>query len=231
MHARPCLVVDRSSGVRASARPARAPSGVLRRVRARLGRRTAARGARGRGGRDHPPGLGRVHDRRHGPGRCRRGRLVVFVLRTPGGLVDSTRTIVSRMIAAKHAVVVFVAPSGARAASAGFLLTIAADVAAMAPGTSIGAAHPVSGDGRADRRDHGQEGRLGRGGVRALARRQARPQRRARRAGGDSRARRSPTRRRSTAEPPLVDVVATDVPDLLRQLDGRTVDAVRRRAA
>ena len=76
-----------------------------------------------------------------------RAALLVFILETPGGLVDSTRTIVTRMLAAKTPVAVFVAPSGARAASAGFLITIAADVAAMAPGTHIGAAHPVSGQG------------------------------------------------------------------------------------
>jgi hypothetical protein len=66
--------------------------------------------------------------------------VVVIVLRTPGGLLDSTRDIVSRMIASRAPVVVFVGPSGARAASAGFILTIAADVAVMAPGTHIGAA-------------------------------------------------------------------------------------------
>src|SRR5262249_58915397 len=65
--------------------------------------------------------------------------LVVFRLRTPGGLVDSTRSIVSHMIAAKTPVAVFVGPAGARAASAGFLVTIAADIAVMAPGTHIGA--------------------------------------------------------------------------------------------
>ena len=74
--------------------------------------------------------------------------LVVVVLRTPGGLLESTRTIVSRIISSRAPVVVFVGPSGARAASAGFILTLAADVAAMAPGTHIGAAHPVSGDGQ-----------------------------------------------------------------------------------
>ena len=74
--------------------------------------------------------------------------VVVIVLRTPGGLLDSTRDIVSRMIASRAPVVVFVGPSGARAASAGFILTIAADVAVMAPGTHIGAAHPVSGTGQ-----------------------------------------------------------------------------------
>ena len=73
--------------------------------------------------------------------------ILVLVLRTPGGLLDSTRAIVSRMIAARTPVAVFVAPSGARAASAGFIIALAADVAAMAPGTHIGAAHPVSGSG------------------------------------------------------------------------------------
>src|SRR6187402_1133368 len=74
--------------------------------------------------------------------------LVVFTLRTPGGLVDSTRDIITHMLASKTPVAIFIGPSGARAASAGFLLTIAADVAAMAPGTHIGAAHPVEGSGQ-----------------------------------------------------------------------------------
>ncbi|HEU4890859.1 MAG TPA: hypothetical protein VFT47_04880, partial [Vicinamibacterales bacterium] len=69
--------------------------------------------------------------------------LVVFVLRTPGGLLESTRTIVSRMITSRAPVVVFVGPAGGRAASAGFILALASDIAAMAPGTHIGAAHPV----------------------------------------------------------------------------------------
>src|SRR5262245_63415039 len=73
--------------------------------------------------------------------------LVVFTLRTPGGLVESTHDIITHMLAAKTPVAIYVGPSGARAASAGFLLTIAADVDAMAPGTHIGAAHPVSGNG------------------------------------------------------------------------------------
>src|SRR5215212_344509 len=74
--------------------------------------------------------------------------LIVFTLHTPGGLLDSTRDINNAIIAAKAPVAVFVGPAGNRAASAGFLITIAADVAAMAPGTHIGAAHPVSGDGQ-----------------------------------------------------------------------------------
>src|SRR6266508_2063671 len=73
--------------------------------------------------------------------------LIVFTLHTPGGLLDSTRDINNAIIAAKTPVAVFVGPAGYRAASAGFLITIPADVAAMAPGTHIGAAHPVAGNG------------------------------------------------------------------------------------
>ena len=74
--------------------------------------------------------------------------LVVFTLHTPGGLLDSTRDINNAIINARTPVAVYVGPAGNRAASAGFLITMAADIAAMAPGTHIGAAHPVSGDGQ-----------------------------------------------------------------------------------
>jgi len=68
-------------------------------------------------------------------------------LDTPGGLLQSTREIVKRILGAPLPVIVHVAPSGSGAASAGVFITMAAHVAAMAPGTSIGAAHPVGGQG------------------------------------------------------------------------------------
>src|SRR3974390_1245271 len=67
---------------------------------------------------------------------------VLIELRTPGGLVDSTRSIIEKMLASPVPVIVYVAPSGARAAWAGFFILEAADVAAMAPGTNTGAADP-----------------------------------------------------------------------------------------
>jgi membrane-bound serine protease (ClpP class) len=70
--------------------------------------------------------------------------LVVIELDTPGGLLVSLRSMTSAILGSEVPVAVHVAPSGARAASAGFFLVLAADVAAMAPGTSTGAAHPVA---------------------------------------------------------------------------------------
>jgi membrane-bound serine protease (ClpP class) len=80
----------------------------------------------------------------------RHAQLVVFQLDTPGGLMDSMRDIVKRIFASEVPVAVYVAPPGSRAASAGVFITMAAHVAAMAPGTNIGAAHPVNAGGPMD---------------------------------------------------------------------------------
>ncbi|MBM2840590.1 MAG: serine protease [Bacteroidetes bacterium] len=68
---------------------------------------------------------------------------LIIKLNTPGGLLKSTRVIVSDLLTAKLPVIVYVSPSGAQSASAGAFITLAAHIAAMAPGTNIGAAHPV----------------------------------------------------------------------------------------
>jgi membrane-bound serine protease (ClpP class) len=130
--------------------------------------------------------------------------------------------IVSNMMAAATPVAVYVAPSGARAASAGFLLTIAADVAAMAPGTHIGAAHPVDGSGQ--KIDETMAAKMT-ADVAAYARTLAAGRHRnvvlAEEAVVQSRAFTEVEAR--DADPPLVDLVAADLPDLLRQLDRRQI--------
>ena len=151
-----------------------------------------------------------------------RAALLVFVLETPGGLVDSTRTIVTRMLASRTPIAVYVAPSGARAASAGFLITIAADVAAMAPGTHIGAAHPVSGQG--EKMDETTSKKAA-SDVAAYARTLAAGRQRnvelAEEAVRESRA--FTETEALQASPPLIDLVAADITDLLAQLDGREI--------
>ena len=148
--------------------------------------------------------------------------LVVLVLRTPGGLVDSTREINTRIIESQTPVVVYVGPSGTRAASAGFLITIAADVAVMAPGTHIGAAHPVSGSGsEMDETASEKAASDVAAYARSIASQRQRNVELAEKAVTESL---SFTEREALdADPPLIDLIAADLDDLLEQLDGREV--------
>jgi membrane-bound serine protease (ClpP class) len=160
--------------------------------------------------------------------------LLVFTLRTPGGLVDSTQTIVSRMLVARTPIAVFVGPAGARAASAGFILVLAADVAVMAPGTHMGAAHPVSADGGvSDAKTDETMSKKVASDLAAWARSLAESRKRnvalAAEAVIDSRA--FTDREALAASPPLINLVATDVRDLLEKLDGATVTRFDGRAA
>ena len=83
-------------------------------------------------------GRGLAEARQHGD------KAVLIELNTPGGLLESTRDIVTKILNSEVPVIIYVAPTGSRAASAGFFILESADVAAMAPGTNTGAAHPVT---------------------------------------------------------------------------------------
>jgi membrane-bound serine protease (ClpP class) len=145
---------------------------------------------------------------------------VIFQLDTPGGLVDSTREIVKALLNTNVPTVVYVAPSGARAASAGTFITMAAHIAAMAPGTNIGAAHPVSGEGKDIEGDMRQKAE---NDLAAFARSIAEKRRRnaewAEKAVRESVA----ITEIEAREQRVIDVIAEDIPDLVKQLDGRQV--------
>jgi membrane-bound serine protease (ClpP class) len=148
--------------------------------------------------------------------------LLVLILRTPGGLLDSTQAMISRMIISRAPVVVFVWPAGARAASAGFVLLLAADVAVMAPGTHTGAAHPVAGtgDGMDDTTAKKAASDVA-AYVRSIAEARGRNVPLAADAVLESRA--FTDREALHAHPPLIDFTASNIDDLLRQLDGRPI--------
>ncbi|HWI59384.1 MAG TPA: ATP-dependent Clp protease proteolytic subunit [Bacillota bacterium] len=150
---------------------------------------------------------------------------LVIQLDTPGGLLDSTKEIVQTFYASKVPIVVYVAPSGGSATSAGCFITLAADIAAMAPNTSIGAAHPVSagGPGGAEKPDDIMKQKLenyAASTIEAIAQKRGR---------NVEWAKASVIKSESiTAEKALelkvIDLIAPDLPDLLKQVDGRKVN-------
>ncbi len=145
---------------------------------------------------------------------------IIIVFDTPGGLVESMRDIVKAIFASQVPVVIYVAPGGARAASAGVMITMAADIAAMAPGTNIGAAHPVGAGGKEigktmsakivnDMVAH----------AKSIARKRGRNAQWVERAVRESV---SVTETEALKEN-IIDIVAKDLDDLIRQIHGRKV--------
>lgn len=146
--------------------------------------------------------------------------MVIFRIDTPGGLDDSMRKIIKRIIAAPMPVVVYVSPNGARAASAGLYITEAADVAAMAPQTNIGSATPISLGGGNEDKVLGRKIRNDAAAyVRALAEGHGRnPDLAEQMVRKATNVPASVAKRRN-----LVDLIAPDVPTLVRELDGYQV--------
>jgi len=148
-------------------------------------------------------------------------RALVIQMDTPGGLLSSTRTIVKEMLGAQVPVMIWVGPSGAGAGSAGVFITMAAHVASMAPGTNIGAAHPVAGGGQEVKGVMGEKiENFTASFSESIA------QKRGRNAEWAIEAvRKSVAITESEAlKKNVIDIVAKDIDDLLRQADGRKVD-------
>ena len=159
---------------------------------------------------------------------------LVIQLNTPGGLLDSTQAIVRTLLASPVPVVVYVAPIGATATSAGCFITLAASVAAMAPATTIGAAHPVTiGGGLAggeEKPDDTMKQKLENFSVsyiEAIAAKRHRNVEWAKSAVRES----ASIPADKALELGVVEIVANDMRDLQRQLDGRVVDGKELKAA
>jgi len=142
----------------------------------------------------------------------------VIELDTPGGLSESMREIVQEILGAKIPVIVYVYPSGARAASAGVMITMAADIAAMAPGTNIGAAHPVSTGGQEIEETMNEKVVND-----MVAHARSVAEKRGRNAGWVEEAIRDSVSITETdaLEKNVIDIVARDLPDLISQVNGR----------
>jgi membrane-bound serine protease (ClpP class) len=167
------------------------------------------------------PVTARYVDRLLQEGEERGVAAVVFTINTPGGLLDSTSKITSRFLTATVPVITYVSPAGSRAASAGTFITMAGHIAAMAPSTNIGAAHPVDSSGG------DIEGDLARkvendavAQIRNIATARGRNADWAEDAVRDS----VSITAEEAVELRVVDMIAASVPDLLRAVDGREVE-------
>ena len=152
--------------------------------------------------------------------RKEKAEAVIIELRTPGGLVTSTRVIVEKIVASEIPVIVYVTPSGGYAASAGFFILQAADVAAMAPGTNTGAAHPIIGGG--EKMDDVLKGKMANDAaafMRSFVAKRGRNVEVAESAVLQSKS----FTEQEALDKKVIDIVAKDQADLLKQLDGRVI--------
>lgn len=161
---------------------------------------------------------------------AQKAQCLVIELDTPGGLLDSTKEIIQSFLGSPVPTVVYVAPQGAWAGSAGCFITLAADVAAMAPTTSIGAAHPVGIGTGTEKQDEVMKQKLENFTASYLEAIAAKRHRNVAWAGSSVRQSASITAGEALALN-VIDLVAQDMPDLMRQLDGRKVDGRTLRTA
>ena len=145
---------------------------------------------------------------------------LIIHLNTPGGLLTSTRVIVSNMLESPVPVVVYVSPGGAHAGSAGVFITMAAHIAAMAPSTNIGAAHPVTMQGNMDSTMKDKATNDAAAFIRAIAEKRKRNFEWAEQAVRNS----VSITEAQALEQKVIDIVAGNDQDLLKQIDGRQVE-------
>lgn len=153
-----------------------------------------------------------------------RAECLVIQMDTPGGLDMSMRDIIKDIMNADIPVVVYVAPSGARAASAGVFITLAADIAAMAPGTNIGAAHPVAvGGGKMDRTMADKVVNDAVAYIQSIAEKKGRNAKWAAQAVRES----VSITETEALKIKIIDLIAKDLNDLLEKINGKTVEKPR----
>ncbi|HUS20098.1 MAG TPA: nodulation protein NfeD [Terriglobales bacterium] len=160
--------------------------------------------------------IGRAIDQAH----REKADAILIELRTPGGLVTSTRGIVEKILASEVPVIVYITPSGGYAASAGFFILQAADIAAMAPGTNTGAAHPILGGG--EKMDDVLKGKMANDAaafMRSFVNKRGRNVEVAESAVLQSKS----FTEQEALDKKVIDVVAKDQADLMKQLDGRVI--------
>src|SRR5215470_623650 len=155
--------------------------------------------------------------------QAERDQALVVKLNTPGGLERSMRSMAQSILNAEIPVIVYVAPTGARAASAGVFITMAAHVAAMAPATNIGAAHPVALSGGVDKESMKKIENDAAAFVRTVALERGRNADWAEKAVRQS----VSITEREAVQLKVVDLIAASVPELLDKIDGRTVKTVK----
>jgi membrane-bound serine protease (ClpP class) len=153
--------------------------------------------------------------------------LVIVRLNTPGGLMDAMRGVIEKIVASPVPVICYVTPSGGRAASAGFFILEAGDMAVMAPGTNAGAAHPVALFGEMDQVMKQKVENDAAASLRSITGRRGRNSELAEKAVRESRS----FTEKEALDNKLIDFVAPNETDLLAQLDGREItrfDGTRR---
>ena len=151
--------------------------------------------------------------------RADHAQALVVELNTPGGLERSMRSMVQSILSSEIPVIVYVAPTGARAASAGVFITMAGHVAAMAPATNIGAAHPVAVGGQMDKEMVKKVESDAAAFARTIATERGRNVEWAEKAVRSS----VSATEREAVKLKVIDLIADNVPDLLAKVDGRTV--------